>query len=406
MSRRRAPLLTRIEEEKRATEAARAEEQRAAEAAKARNEAELAKREADEAAWSRAQAADSLAGYSAYLSQQPNGAFVMQASDRRDSLQREEAAWTQARDADEIQAYQNYLAAFPQGTRREDARSRIAELNALVAEKAKAEAEAAAEAQAKAAAEAEARRQAAREAAQAQEQASWAAAEQSDSLEGYRRYLEAYGIGVNADVARSRMAALEQQARDTALRAERQAWAAAISANSLAAYQAYLEQFPDGEEAASAQARIDELVAPVVTETNGRYVARRNANVRSKPSRDGVVLGGLKTGNEVEVTARVAVAGETWLRIDRGGREAFVYGTLLREMPREEIIAWNELRIVLDETFGDSIPAAEKVAAISEFLKAHPQSHHVPEAEAEREAYRAETAREQSAAAAQSAAAG
>lgn len=399
-------LLAKIEEEKRTAQAKRDEERRAAEAARTRNEAELARREADEAAWSRAQAADSLAGYNAYLSQQPDGAFVTQAGNRRDSLQREDAAWTRARDADEVEAYRDYLAAFPQGARREDARGRIAELNAQAAEKAQAAADAVAEARAKSAAEAEAQRQSQRAAAEAEEQLSWAKAEAGNSIDDYRAYLTEYSDGINAAEARSRISALEQQARDTALEAERQAWAEATSTNSLAAYQGYLEQFPDGKEAADAQARIDELLTPLVTETSGRYAALRNANVRSKPSRDGIILGSLKTGNEVQVNARVAVAGETWLRIDRGGREAFVYGTLLREMPREEIIAWNELRIVLDETFGDSIPPAEKVAAISDFLEAHPRSHHVSEAEAEREAYRAEMAQEEAEAATKAAAAG
>ena len=49
--------------------------------------------------------------------------------------------------------------------------------------------------------------QAAREAARAEEQASWAVAEQSDSLEGYRDYLSLYSEGANADAARNRIAA-------------------------------------------------------------------------------------------------------------------------------------------------------------------------------------------------------
>lgn len=385
-------LLAKIEQEKRAAEAARAEEQRVAAADRVREEAAVARREADENAWNRAQAADSIEGYSAYLSQQSDGVFATQASNRIDVLKREQQAWEQASSADTLKAYQDFLAAFPDAAQAEGAQRRIAELEAQAKAQAEAETKAASEAQAKAAREAEERRRSEREAALAQERESWASAERTDSIEGYQDYLSEFGDGANAAAARDKIAALEQQARANAEQAEADAWQQAEQANNATAYRSYIENHPDGRQVKEAEKRIADLLTPVVTETAGRYAARRNVNIRSKPSREGAILGSLKTGNEVDVTARVAVAGETWLRIDRGGREAFVYGSLLREMPREEIIAWNELRILLDESFGDPVSPKEKVVAISRFVEAFPDSHRVAEAEAEAQVYQEEAA--------------
>ena len=390
-------LLAEFEQERKAAEAAGAAET-------AENEA--AKREAAQAETSRAEEA---------------------ARAQRDAAQaaRDLEAWEQAANADNIEGYRDYLKVFPEGTRRDDARVRISALTARAEELARAEAQAEAETQAterakadqarQAAAEAEARadaaeeaetrRQAALAAEQAKEQLSWAAAETNNSIEAYEAYLATYSDGANASTARDRIAALTQQAILAAGQADEQAWKEAGNAGNVAAYRDYLESFPNGNHADSARARLEKLLTPVVTETAGRYAALRNANVRGAPSRDGIILGSLKTGSEVRVTARVAVAGETWLRIDRGGKEAFVYGTLLREMPREEIIAWNELRIVLDETFGERVSPADKIKAISAFLDSHPNSHHVPEAEAEREAYREQQAGLDAQAAAQASAA-
>lgn len=398
-------LLAKIEQDERAAEAARAEAERAAAENRAKNEAEAARRQADEAAWAQAQAEDSIASYTSYLSQRPDGAYAGQARTRRDERQREQEAWDEASDINSLAAYRAYLTSFPDGARNAEAQQRIAQLEAQEKARSAAAAKAAAEAQEKSVREAEARRRTELEAARARERQSWATAESSNSVDGYRAYLEDYGDSANAATARDRIVDLEQQARAAAAQAEADAWAQAERTNTLAAYRSYLERFPEGAEADTAQARIAELLTPVVTETAGRYAALRNVNIRSEPSREGAILGSLKTGNEVQVTARVAVAGETWLRIERGGREAFVYGSLLREMPREEIIAWNELRNLLDETFGDPVPPAEKVLAISRFVESYPDSHHVSEAEAEREIFRQEAERLEALAVAQSQAA-
>lgn len=323
-------------------------------------EALEAARRADEAAWSQAQSEDTAAAYESYLSGQPEGSFVAQARSRISSLEREQ------REAAEAEA------------------------------KARADAEAAALAKEREEAEARAE-SAAQAAARAQDQEAWDRASEADTVESYQAYLEAFGTGEKAAEARQRLAALEEErseeeAAAAQAAADTQAWTEASTADTPAAYQNYIRGFPAGAYADDAQERLDALLKPVVTEMDSRFVARRNANIRSKPSLEGVVLGSLKTGKEVQVSARVKVAGETWLQIERGGQEAFVYGTLLREVDAEEILAWNELRIVLDETFGEPVSPGEKVTAISTFLDRYPDSHRADEAESEREVFQREQA--------------
>ncbi|WP_282609376.1 serine/threonine protein kinase [Pelagibius sp. Alg239-R121] len=382
-------------------------------AAKAATEAAAQAENADEAAWAQAQAGNTSAAYTAYLTSQPNGKFTAEARSRRDVLEREQQAWNQAERSKNLAGYQSYLQAFPAGAHQREAQNRVADLKEQAAAQAQAQSQAearqrAAEAAAAKAAElakAEAKTEALRQqqlaAKQAREQLSWAAAEASDSISAYQAYLNDYSDGANATAARERIAALQTQAElrskeaaeaeaEAKTQADKQAWASASARNSVDAYRAYMQDYPSGQYSDDAQQRLNALLTPVVTKTTGRYAVRRNANVRSQPSRDGIILGSLRTGNEVRVMARVSVAGETWFQIERGGDEAFVFGSLLREMPREEIIAWNELRIVVDETFGDPVSPGEKAAAITSFLDSYPDSHHAAEAKAERETYREE----------------
>lgn len=318
----------------------------------------------------------------------------------------DQIAWSQAQSADTADAYSGYIAAQPGGKFVADARSRIAEIQEeqRFAAQAKAEADAeaaklrqeqeAARLEAEAAAKTQAEREADLAASEAKEQDAWDTAQTEDSIESYQGYLAAFGNGRNVSIARERIAALEEQLaleQEAAARlADSQAWTSASKAGTAAAYRGYIEDFPAGQYTEDAQERISELLKPVVTAMDGRYVASRNANMRSKPSRDGIILGSLKTGNEVRVTARADVAGETWLQIERGGEEAFVFGSLLKEIDNDEILAWNELRIVLDETFGESVSPGDKVAAISAFLDRYPDSHRVAEAELERDLFQQE----------------
>ncbi len=76
-----------------------------------------------------------------------------------------------------------------------------------------------------------------------------------------RAYLERYPDGLFADVARARLAAIEDERRQRAAAADRSAWDAARSADTIAAYSRYLQDFPQGAFVAAARARIAEIEA-------------------------------------------------------------------------------------------------------------------------------------------------
>ncbi len=355
-------LLAKIREESEVAELLR----RSAEQEDRRKQASQSKQEADQAAWSEAQSVDTVAAYRSYIAAQREGSFLADARSRLDELEQQERVAAQAKAEADAEATK---------LKQEQEAARL-----------KAEAEA----------KAQAEREAQTAAAQAKELEAWDAAQNEDSIEAYQSYLSAFGEGANQANAKQRIAALEEQLAQEQQAASRlkdsQAWESANTADTPAAYRGYIQDFPAGTYAADAQERLDELLKPVITDMDGRYVATRNANMRSKPSRDGIVLGSLKTGNEVRVTARAEAAGETWLKIERAGSEAFVYGSLLKRIDNDEILAWNELRIVLDETFGEPVSPEDKVTAISAFLERYPDSHRVAEAELERDLFRQEQA--------------
>ncbi len=76
---------------------------------------------------------------------------------------------------------------------------------------------------------------------------------------GLRRYLRRYPDGLFADVALIRLEAIEQQKRDNARAAERDAWDYAGNENTIAAYEAYLQSYPKGVFANEAKARLADL---------------------------------------------------------------------------------------------------------------------------------------------------
>ena len=76
---------------------------------------------------------------------------------------------------------------------------------------------------------------------------------------GYRRYLRAFPDGVFSDLARAELARIEEARRATLNTQERLAWDRAQQENSVESYEAFLKQFPRGQFADVAQARIEEL---------------------------------------------------------------------------------------------------------------------------------------------------
>ena len=77
----------------------------------------------------------------------------------------------------------------------------------------------------------------------------WEAARQADSIAAYEEFLEQHPDGEYTDAARERIAGIREQ----------NAWDSARDADSVEAYQAFLDEYPDSEHAAQADARIDDL---------------------------------------------------------------------------------------------------------------------------------------------------
>jgi peptidoglycan hydrolase-like protein with peptidoglycan-binding domain len=77
-----------------------------------------------------------------------------------------------------------------------------------------------------------------------------------------RAYLGRYPDGLFADIARERLAEIDERRRREAAALDRSAWDDAVAADTVAAYRAYLAAYPDGAFAEAASERIAELTAP------------------------------------------------------------------------------------------------------------------------------------------------
>lgn len=105
--------------------------------------------------------------------------------------------------------------------------------------------------------EEEARRR--REIEEARDRAFWQDSGSRGTEEGYRRYLRSFPDGIFSDIARSALADIEEERRAELNAQERNAWDVAQDINTVESYQRFLDEFPRGEFADVAQARIDEL---------------------------------------------------------------------------------------------------------------------------------------------------
>lgn len=105
--------------------------------------------------------------------------------------------------------------------------------------------------------EEEARRR--REIEEARDRAFWQDSGSRGTEDGYRRYLNAFPDGIFSDIARSALADIEEERRAELNAQERDAWDVAQDANTVESYRRFLDEFPRGEFADVARARIDEL---------------------------------------------------------------------------------------------------------------------------------------------------
>lgn len=94
-----------------------------------------------------------------------------------------------------------------------------------------------------------------------QDRAYWDATGAVGDEAGLRAYLARYPDGIYAELATSRLEAIEEANRARAAAQDRAAWDQAVAANSVTAYRLYLREFPQGAFAEEANARIAELTA-------------------------------------------------------------------------------------------------------------------------------------------------
>ncbi len=100
--------------------------------------------------------------------------------------------------------------------------------------------------------------------AAAMELASWEAASRNDDVVSYLDFLEQYPDGEMAAMARNRIAALSKSQApqiDADTMVELTFWESVKDSDNPAMFKAYLEQYPDGEFATLARAKLDELAA-------------------------------------------------------------------------------------------------------------------------------------------------
>ncbi len=235
----------------------------------------------DRVAWQTARDLDTVEGYDAYLSAYPQGDFVAEARAARQQLmntpERIEAALGLSRD--ERRAIQRDLTIlnfdprgidgiFGSGTRGAirswQGRNDIAvtgyldrdQIFRLAQQGARRAAELEEEARARAAEQ------------ERQDRQFWRDTGSGQDEVGMRAYLERFPDGIFAPVAQVRLAQIEAQRREAAQARDRAAWDQAAQADTIAAYQAYLQANPDGAFAEQAQGRIEELRRPAPPEVD------------------------------------------------------------------------------------------------------------------------------------------
>jgi peptidoglycan hydrolase-like protein with peptidoglycan-binding domain len=92
-----------------------------------------------------------------------------------------------------------------------------------------------------------------------QDRAYWRATGALGDEAGLRAYLERYPDGVFAEIATVRLKPFEEARRQAAAAQDRAAWDAALSVDTIAGYEGYMQAYPEGAFVDQAQARMGEL---------------------------------------------------------------------------------------------------------------------------------------------------
>ncbi len=116
-------------------------------------------------------------------------------------------------------------------------------------------------------AEIEAEEERARAQAEALDRSYWAETGGRQDEPGYRAYLDRYPEGLFANIARARLADIEERRRAATEMEDRAAWSVAQADGSATGYREYLAAYPQGVFADEALSLIEELEAPVVDQS-------------------------------------------------------------------------------------------------------------------------------------------
>ena len=154
------------------------------------------------------------------------GYFVIQDRARvaRELAEADEKAWVQAKATNTPAAYQDYLGRYPAGIHVGEARQAVAAFERL----------------------------------QKADEDAWARARSTNTEAGYRDYLKTNPAGRFATDAQRAIERLQTEARRERERIEADAWAQAKASGTEAAYQAYLDRYPDGRFAEEARREIQQ----------------------------------------------------------------------------------------------------------------------------------------------------
>lgn len=257
------------------------------------SQAETPQAAQDRAYWQAVQDVGTVASYESYQRRFPDGAFAVQAAQRladlRDAPRRQAEAAEQALGLDraarrEVQRKLTLLGydtrgvdgLFGPGTRGAVAAFQRANgleetghlteglLQALNRQAARAE-------------EAAAREE------RANDTAYWDQTGARGDMEGLSAYLNRYPQGRFAETARARLSDLEAAAERDAQRQDRSAWQEAQSVDSVSAYRAYLDRFPQGIFAQDARARIAAQQGPQPDPDQARQDRAEERQVAGNP---------------------------------------------------------------------------------------------------------------------------
>lgn len=248
----------------------------------------------DETLWRATRAIDTVEAYRAYLAQFPQGRYIQEANDEIARIQAEPLrAAREAEDAlalsrDDRRAIQRALSLlgfdpkgidglFGNGSRAAITawqkrfghaqtgyltRDQVAQLSTQADRRAvELEAEAA-------------RRRAEQE---REDRQYWQDTGSKGDEAGLRAYLRRYPDGLYADLANQRIEAIEEERRARAAAQDRAAWDRARNANTVAAFRAYLSEYPQGAFAEQARARIEALTQNGQTDADRRRAQEAEA---------------------------------------------------------------------------------------------------------------------------------